>query len=84
MMSKSSPNCDQAHIHQLLDLLCYYRILQVSNEEEAKLEMRLNIIEALLVLGASPRAPPRRYQREVVKDKFWQNGRGLHCHAVRT
>lgn len=25
--SKLSPNCDQTHIHQLLDLLCYYRIL---------------------------------------------------------
>ena len=27
MMRKSSPNCDQTHVHQLLDLLCYYGIL---------------------------------------------------------
>lgn len=25
--SKLSPNCNQTHIHQLLDLLCYYRVL---------------------------------------------------------
>lgn len=25
--SKLSSNCDQTHIHQLLDLLCYYRVL---------------------------------------------------------
>lgn len=25
--SKLSPNCDETHIHQLLDLLRYYRIL---------------------------------------------------------
>lgn len=70
MMSKSSPNSDQAHIHQLLDLLCYYRILQVSKEEEAKLEMRLSVREVLLVLGAAPGHTPRRHQRETVRDKF--------------
>ena len=32
MMSESSPNCNQTHIHQLLDLLCYHRILSVSAE----------------------------------------------------
>lgn len=58
MMSKSSPNCNQTHIHQLLDLLRYYRILQVSNEKEAQLEMRLNLREVLLALGASPTANP--------------------------
>ena len=32
MMSKSSLNCNQTHIQQLLDLLHYYRILYVSTE----------------------------------------------------
>lgn len=69
MMSKSSPNCDQTHIHQLLDLLRYYRILQVSNEEEARLcEMRLNLSE----------------QTPKVKKCWRKNCKGLHCPAVIT
>ena len=32
MISKSSVNCSQTHIHQFLYLLCYYRILKVSAE----------------------------------------------------
>ena len=41
-MSKSSPNCNQTHIHQLLDLLCYYRILLVFAE---RLRVLLHLLQ---------------------------------------